>query len=431
MKLIKKLMTEINPDSQQPIQPLTPELTPPRNNKKLIIVILLVIVLAGVFRVGYNFGKAGYTFSAKEFKIVNKSGQPIEVDYSLLWEALDVVGRKYINSSEIDQQKVLYGAISGAVAASGDDYTEFFDPETFSQFKNDLEGTFSGIGAEITKRQGNIVIVAPLDGSPAQKAGLQSQDIIVKINDQSTLDWTTNQAAAAIRGEPGTSVKLNIYRQGRTETFDVEIVRAQIEVKSVKVEYREVNGKQIAVMKITRFGDDTERLFNIAVNELRNKNVAGIVVDVRNNPGGYLNTSVELSSAWLEKGLLVVKEMHSEKDTLDYNSTGSNLLGNFKTVVLINGGSASASEILAGALRDHNKAILVGQKSFGKGSVQELVSLSQGTAVKVTIAKWITPSGKSLDKEGLTPDIEIEVTDDDYNNQRDPQLDKALEEVAK
>lgn len=423
----------------QTSQESTPELnTPPPTTskyrqlqKRIIITILLLVVVFGVFRLGYNAGSTGYTFSPKQFKIVNKSGQPVEVDYGLLWETLDVVGKKYINKSEIDQRKVLYGAIRGAVAASGDDYTEFFDPDSYAQFKNDLEGTFSGIGAEISKKDGNIVVVAPLDDSPAQKAGLLPQDVIVKIDDQEVVDWNTNQAASAIRGQEGTSVKLTIYREGRTETFDVTIVRAKIEVKSVKVEYKNVNGKEVAVMKISRFGDDTKKLFDIAVNEMKNHGVSGLVIDLRNNPGGYLNTSVELASDWLEQGQLVVKEYHSEKDVTDYTSSGINRLGSLKTVILLNGGSASASEILSGALKDHNKAILIGEKSFGKGSVQELIPLSQGTAVKVTIAKWITPSGKHLDKDGLVPDIEVKLTEEDSAAKRDPQLDKALEEVVK
>ena len=428
----------MNEEFQTP-QESTPELNtlPPTTSKyrqlqkRIIITILLLVVVFGVFRLGYNAGSAGYTFSPKQFKIVNKSGQPVEVDYGLLWETLDVVGKKYINKSEIDQRKVLYGAIRGAVAASGDDYTEFFDPDSYAQFKNDLEGTFSGIGAEISKKDGNIVVVAPLDDSPAQKAGLLPQDVIVKIDDQEVVDWNTNQAASAIRGQEGTSVKLTIYREGRTETFDVTIVRAKIEVKSVKVEYKNVNGKEVAVMKISRFGDDTKKLFDIAVNEMKNHGVSGLVIDLRNNPGGYLNTSVELASDWLEQGQLVVKEYHSEKDVTDYTSSGINRLGSLKTVILLNGGSASASEILSGALKDHNKAILIGEKSFGKGSVQELIPLSQGTAVKVTIAKWITPSGKHLDKDGLVPDIEVKLTEEDSAAKRDPQLDKALEEVVK
>lgn len=437
-------MNEENSDQTPQVQqnPTAPVISPLDNNSNnsqksaktwlwLTVFVILIFVFVGVFRVGYNAGQAGYTFSFKEFKVVNKTNPTAEVDYSLLWEALDVVGKKYIDRDQIDQKKVLYGAISGAVTAAGDEYTQFFDPETLADFKTELNGTFSGIGAEIGKRNGNIVVIAPLDDSPAKKAGLLPKDVVVKVDETSTVDLNVDQVVDLIRGEAGTTVKLTIYRDGRNSTFEVPITRARIEVKSVKVSYKEVNGQQIAVLKISRFGDDTQRLFDAAIIEIKNKKVSGIVLDLRNDPGGYLDTSVSVASDWLEKGKLVVKESHSETDITDYTSTGINRLGGIKTVVLINGGSASAAEILAGALKDNGKAILIGEKSFGKGSVQELIPLSQNTAVKVTVAKWITPGGKNLHKDGLIPDIEVKLSEDDALHDRDPQLDKALEEVAK
>ncbi len=420
-----------------PVPPTEPQVSYVQNKwfgyfKPTIIFVLVLLVLFGVFRLGYTVGQSGYTFSVKQFKLVNKNNPNQEVDYSLLWQALDVVNRKYIEKDQIDQKKVLYGAISGAVRAAGDEYTEFFDPETLAKFRTELKGTFSGIGAEIGKQDGSIVIVAPIEDSPAQKAGLRAKDIILKINDTAVTDeWTTDEAANSIRGEAGSSVKLTIFREGQTAPFDVTIVRAQIEIKSVKIHYQEVNGKQVAIISISKFGDDTERLFDAAITELRTKNISGIVVDVRNNPGGYLDAAVDLASNWLDKSKLVVKEAHSEKDVIDYYSDGSNTIGNIKTVVLVNGGSASASEILSGALKDNAKALLIGEKSFGKGSVQELIQLSQDTAVKVTVAKWITPGGKNLNKDGLVPDIEVKLSDDDIKNNRDPQLDRALQEVIK
>jgi carboxyl-terminal processing protease len=260
---------------------------------------------------------------------------------------------------------------------------------------------------------------------------LLPNDIIVKVDDKSTQDVSVDEVVNEIRGPENTQVKLTLYREGKTATFDVTITRQQIELKSVKVTYKQVGDKQIAVLKISRFGDDTQRLFDAAVVEMKNKKVAGIVLDLRNDPGGYLDTSVSVASDWLEKDKLIVKEAHSEKDVIDYKSTGSNRLGGIKTVVLINGGSASAAEILTGALKDNGKAILIGEKSFGKGSVQELVPLAQNTAVKVTVAKWITPGGKNLHKDGLPPDIEVKLTEDDATNNRDPQLDRALQEVVK
>lgn len=424
----------------EPITPIPVENSVPQSShtqprhpyrNSAIMYLVVILLLFGVFRLGYSAGQSGYVFDGKEFKIVNRTGETVSVDYSLLWEAIDVVGRKYIDRDQIDQQQVLYGAISGAVRAAGDEYTEFFDPETLAQFKSDLQGTFSGVGMEVGKRDGNIVVVAPLDDSPAARAGLQPGDVILKVDDETIVDWNVDEAVSKIRGAAGTQVRLTLYRDGQDGPFEVEITRETIEIRSVKVTYQERDGRTVAVMKISRFGDDTKRLLDIAIAEVRNRNVAGLVVDLRNNPGGYLETSVEVASEWLPAGTLVVQEARSDQDVINFTSTGTNRLGNFKTVVLINGGSASASEILAGALRDHNKALIVGKKSFGKGSVQELISLSGDTAVKVTIAKWITPSGKNLNQGGLDPDIEVELTTDDYNNQRDPQLDRAVAEVVK
>lgn len=399
--------------------------------QKLGLVLLAVLVMLGTFWAGYSAGAKGYVYSPSNFKIVGKNDMPVTVDYSLLWEALDIVKQKYIDSGSIDQRKVLYGAVHGAVAAAGDDYTEFYDPEELAAFKKDMQGTFSGIGAEIGKRKAGIVIVAPLDGSPAAKAGLRPNDLILKINGQDTTGMTSDEVASLIRGPAGTEVKLLIGRNGQGAALEFKIIRQNIEVRSVKVEYKQQNGKNIAVIRIQKFGDDTKVMFGKAVREVTAKKVDGLVVDLRNNPGGYLDTSVEVASEWLESGKLIVKEVHSQKDTKEYRSFGYNRLGNLKTILLINGGSASAAEILAGALRDNNKATLLGDKSFGKGSVQELVSLGGNMAVKVTIAKWVTPSGKQLNKDGLVPDIEVKLKDEDILNGKDPQLDRALSEIVK
>ncbi|HMQ01946.1 MAG TPA: S41 family peptidase [Candidatus Doudnabacteria bacterium] len=402
-------------------------LHPYRNSA--ILYLIVIVMLFGVFRLGYGAGQSGYSFDAREFKIVNRSGQNLNVDYSLLWQAIDVVNRKYIDKDQIDQRQVLYGAISGAVRAAGDEYTEFFDPETLAQFRAELQGTFSGIGAEIGKRNGNIVVIAPLDNSPAERAGLRPRDVILKVDNETVVDWNVDQAVSMIRGEAGTEVRLTIFREGDGIPFEVVITRAQIEVRSLRVTYQQVNGRTVAVMKLSRFGDDTQRLLDSAISELRSRNVAGIVLDVRNNPGGYLETSVSVASEWLPRGTLIVQEARSDSDVVSFNSSGGNRLGNIKTVVIVNGGSASAAEILAGALRDNNKAVLVGEKSFGKGSVQELIPLRDNTAVKVTIAKWITPGGKHLNREGLTPDIEVSYTEEDLQADQDPQLDRALQEI--
>lgn len=415
----------------QSAQPTVGPTNGPNYKKWVLGLLIAFVVIGGAFRLGYVSGSRGYTFNPKTFKVVNRGDSPAIVDYGLLWEALRIVQDKYIDAGNINPQEVLYGAIRGAISAAGDDYTEFFDPKTLADFKTELQGSFSGIGAEIGKRNENIVVVAPIEGSPAEKAGLRAKDILIKINDESTQEMTVDEAVSKIRGPEGTEVILNVYHEGDAAPVDIKIVRQKIEIKSVKLEYKELNGKSIAVIHLTRFGDDTKDLFKAAANDIAKNKPAAVVVDLRNDPGGYLETAVDVASYWLPQGTLVVKEEHSEKDIIDYNSLGYNLLSGFKTVVLINEGSASASEILAGALKDHGKASLVGTKSFGKGSVQELIPLGADAAVKVTVAKWITPNGKNLNKEGLEPDVKIELTVEDFTAGKDPQLDRALEEAIK
>jgi carboxyl-terminal processing protease len=417
---------QINSETQMPPQG-------PKNKKRGKIIILLIIVIVS-FVAGYKTGIKGYVFEPKEFKVVNQSSLPQTVDYQLLWDAIKVVRDKYIEKPPTPLE-FLYGAIRGAVAAAGDPYTAFFEPKDLETFKTDLKGSFEGIGAEVGKKDGNIVIVAPLPDTPAKRAGLLAQDIISQVNGESTADWTVEQAVNKIRGPKGTTVTLTIIRQGKNAPFDVKIIRQNIEIKSVSWEYKEVDngGKkaQVAVVTISKFGDDTRTLFDQAVNDILNHSIAGIIIDLRNNPGGYLQTSVDLASNWISHGTMVVTEERSQGEPIKYVAQGLNRLVDIKTEILINGGSASAAEIFAGALHDYKIATLIGEKSFGKGSVQELVDLKDGSAVKVTVAKWITPHGKNLNKDGLDPDISVKLTEDDVKAGKDPQMDKALEEVTK
>ncbi len=401
-------------------------------NKKIFFsVIVAIALIISSYRVGFTNGQKGVIFDTKTFKVVNQVDQPTTVDYNLLWDTLKVVQQKYIERDQINQQKVLYGAIRGAVAAAGDQYTTFFDPAELNSFKTELKGSFDGIGAEVGKKDNSIVIIAPLDGTPAQRAGLKAADIIVSIDGQSTADMSVDDAVNKIRGKKGTAVTLSIYRRGADKPFEVKITRDTIAVKSVKVTYKEVNGKKIAVLTLAKFGDDTKELFDKAVIDITAQKADGIVLDLRNNPGGYLESAVDTASNWIEKNKVVVTEAHSATESVPYNSYGYGKLSKIKTVALINAGSASAAEILAGALHDYNIAKLIGVKSFGKGSVQELVDLPGGSALKVTVAKWITPGGKNLNKDGLNPDIEVKLSDDDIAKNKDPQMDAAVNEVVK
>lgn len=398
---------------------------------RLGLIVLVGGAIFGSFQFGLMQGRKGYAFSPTEYKVVKAENAPKEVNYNLLWHAINVVKQKYIETPANDEA-VLYGATKGAVAAMGDQYTQYFEPKALESFKTDLKGSFGGIGAEIGLKNETLVIVAPLDDSPAQKAGILAGDYVISVNGESTAGWSVEQAVSKIRGDLGTQVTLSLVREGRSKPFDLTITRDEIKIKSVKVETKEKDGVKIGIIKLSRFGDDTIGLFNEAVQKLQAERVGGIVLDLRNDPGGYLETAVDIASHWVPKGKLVVSEERKDpSQNKRYESFGYNSLANIKTVVLINGGSASASEILAGALKDNGLATLVGEKSFGKGSVQELVDLPEGGAVKVTIAKWVTPGGVNLNKNGLKPDIEVKLSEEDINNKKDPQMDKAIEEAVK
>ncbi len=417
------------PQTQPLAEPQPPVLKP---HKNFSVIVLGLVVISYVF--GYKMGNKGMVLEPKEFKVVNQNEVPQVVDYNLLWDAIGVLNTKYIDKP-VNPQQVLYGAVRGAIASTGDPYTDFFEPKQLQSFKTDLKGSFDGIGAEIGKRNGFITIIAPLDGTPAQRAGLLAKDVIVQVNGKSTQEWSVEETVNEIRGEKGTEVTLTIAREGKDQPFEVKMKREKIEVKSVKWQYKDVvkdgQTKKIAVITISKFGDDTKPLFDKAVNEILTKSVDGLVIDLRNNPGGYLQTAVELASNWLAPGTIVVTEARSDGTSQKYTAHGANRLANIKTTILINGGSASASEILAGALHDYKITTLVGEKSFGKGSVQELIDLKDGSAVKVTVAKWITPNGKNLNKDGLEPEVAIKLTEENITKGEDPQLEKALEEVTK
>jgi carboxyl-terminal processing protease len=399
---------------------------------KRAVAVLLIIVIS--YYVGYQAGHKGFVFVPKQFQVISQNDAPTTVDYSLLWDAINVLNQKYIDKP-VDQQKILYGAVSGAVAALGDPYTTFFPPTQLTDFKTQLAGSFGGIGAEVGEKNGNVVIIAPLEGTPAQKAGILAGDVILQVNGTSTVGSTVDQVVNQIRGPKGTRVTLEIGRQGLDKPLTLKITRDTIIVKSVKWNYQTVtvNGQKkiIAVLTISEFGDDTTDLVNQAVADILTHNVSGVIVDLRNNPGGYLQSAVDVASNWVKGGDLVVSEAHSDGTTIAYKAEGNPKLANLKTIVMINGGSASAAEILSGALHDHGFAQLLGEKSFGKGSVQELVDLPGGSAVKVTIAKWITPNGVNLNHNGLNPDIPVTLTPDDIKAGKDPQMDSALQQFAK
>jgi len=354
--------------------------------------------------------------------------QPVEgADLSLFWKTWRTLDDKFVDKGKIDREKMVYGAIEGMVKALDDPYTSFFNPEDSKQFLEDANGSFEGVGMEIGIKKGALQVVSPIENSPAQAAGIRAEDIIVKIDGKSTADMTTDEAVDLIRGVKGTEVTLAIYREEWQETRDIKLVRDVIKVPSLKMEIKDGG---IAYIELFQFTEQANDDFRAAAVDIINSGAKRIVLDLRNNPGGYLTVSQDIAGWFLKKGQVVTHEdSGDERATQDYLSEGPSLLEKYPVVVLINGGSASASEILAGALRDNRGIKLVGTKSFGKGSVQQMVPFSDGSSLKVTIAKWLTPNGSQISEIGLAPDYEVQITAADEEAKKDPQLDKAIEIV--
>ncbi|TXG76171.1 S41 family peptidase [Patescibacteria group bacterium] len=324
---------------------------------------------------------------------------------------------------DIDTSKQAEGAIRGLVASLGDPYTTYMDAAESKDLSDDLKGELSGIGVEVGIKNNRLTIIAPIDGAPASRAGVRAGDIIALIDGKDSSQFTLDEAVKNIRGDKGTTVTLTILR-GTEKPREIAIVRDTITVASVTTTIKEGD---VGYIRLRRFGDDTELAFRNAAAELASKGVKSVILDLRDNPGGYLDGAVSVSSEFVGSGTIVEERSRhfSDPKTMTANPGGN--LTKVKVIVLINQGSASASEIAAGALKDNGRATLVGEKSFGKGSVQEVRKLANGSQLKITVAHWYTPKGVNISKEGIAPDVEVKLTNDDYNANRDPQLDKALE----
>jgi len=398
-----------------------------RNYKKIICPIILVVAFAAVFALGAWVGVA---------KIAYHVPQPGTIDFSLFWDAYNKLEQNFIDPSKIADQKVIYGAIEGMTNSLGDPYTSFFDPSQAQRFEQDLSGSFDGIGVEIGIKKDLLTVIAPLKGTPGEQAGLKSGDIIVKIDGEDTGNMTTDDAVSLIRGLKGTSVTLTIMRDSWTQTKDINIIRDTIKVPSMDwsllASTGEAGGKNgdVAYIQIFQFGETLSSDFSAAALKILQSPAQKIVLDLRDDPGGYLSVAQEIAGWFLQKGQVVtIEDFGKGKEQQIYKTEGNSNLANYPIVVLINQGSASASEILAGALRDNRNVKLIGTKSFGKGCVQEVINLRGGSFLKITIANWLTPKGGSISEVGLSPDIKVEITDEDFEQEKDPQLDKALEIV--
>ena len=403
-------------------------------NRKYAYLAIVVALVAASFGAGFTFGVID-KLPRPIVGIINQEfGQPKEFDFSLFWNTWDELHNKFVDQNKLKEDNLLYGAISGMVKGAGDPYTVFFPPVETKSFKQDVGGSFGGIGAEIGKRNGFLVIVAPLEDTPAQKAGLLAGDKILKINGEPTDDITVEEAVTKIRGEVGTKVTLSILRgNDGTKAKDITIERAVIKIPITKLEALKDN--EIAHLSFYSFASTAPFEFQQAAAKiLATTGYKGIILDLRNNPGGFLEVSVDIAGWFIDANSLVAIEQFGKTENnnkTEFRTSGLGALKNYPIVVLVNQGTASAAEILAGALRDNRGIKLVGEKTFGKGSVQELINLKDGSSLKVTVAKWLTPNGRTINKQGLEPDVKVEMKSDDYVNQRDPQMDKALELISK
>lgn len=414
--------------------------------------IQLGIVILITFFSGFYFGTNKVNFDWAHYKpnitIVNKEppSSASLVDFGLFWNVWDKLTSNYYDKTAIDPQKLLYGAISGMVAAVGDPYTLFLPPQQQSSFQQQLAGQFEGIGAELGMKDNHIIIVAPLDGSPAQKSGIKAGDAILAVDSKQTDGWTLQQAVTKIRGPKGTEVVLTILHKDAKSPTDITITRGTITVKSVLgwvKKVKDVEGvnlttssvadTSIVYLRLSQFGDSTDtdwqNLVNTLAKEAKETGAKGIILDLRNNPGGYLTDATFIAGEFLPEGTPVVMEEEAggSRTTLSVERKGQFTDPSMPTVVLINKGSASAAEIVSGALKDNNRAKLVGDVSFGKGTVQQALDLGGGAGLHVTIAKWLTPNGTWVHGKGLTPDVQVSLDDKDPSH--DTQLEKAIQTV--
>ncbi len=417
------------------------------SNNKITNVLLMLAVAVFLFGSGYQTGKyastKALTGSSESFltAVAGNKSNPSNVDFTLFWDVWNKLQEKYVDKKKISPQKMVYGAIKGMVASVEDPYTFFLSPDENKEAKNDLGGKFQGIGAQLGLKDNRIVVIAPLKSSPAEKAGIKSGDYINKVDDASTKAWTLNQAVYKIRGEKGTKVKLTLERNQKEYT--VSIVRDEIHVSSVdlstevKKDCSQSCGK-VARLKLNQFGDNTNDEWDKAVAQIQQDyasgKIKGMVLDLRDNPGGYLDSAVYTASEFLPMNKLVVKQESTTSESKSYYVFRDGKLKDIPLVVLINKGSASASEILSGALRDYKRAKLIGEKSFGKGSVQEALDLKNGAGLHVTVAKWILPNGDWINGKGIEPDVKVqnELKDGEtLSRDTDAQLDAAVQELVK
>ncbi|MEK7067761.1 MAG: S41 family peptidase [Patescibacteria group bacterium] len=408
----------------------------PKSRRKVITIIIVLLLMSASFYGGIfisqktniderlvNKDSVFLGRVLNKYETAQRENLARDVDFNMFWQVWEMLKEKYVDKDTLKDKEMFYGALRGLVNSAGDPYTVFMNPVVSQEFADDMKGTFEGIGAEVGIKGEILTVIAPLADMPAEAAGLKAGDKILKINGEDTSPMTIDEAVGKIRGPKGTTVTLNVWRESFDKPQDFVITRSTIVVKSVTWS---MNKDKLMVIKISHFNDDTAELFDRAVRETIKQNPKGIILDLRNDPGGYLETAIEVASEWIEEGVVVTEKFNEEKKN-EYLARGRARLQDFKTVVLVNEGSASASEIVAGALKDLGLAQIVGAKTFGKGSVQELEYLPDGSSLKITVAKWLTPKGININDEGIMPDAEVNLTPEDYEADKDPQMEKAIQ----
>ncbi len=395
--------------------------------KKLSLIIISLICISGVFGLGLYFGYSHRPEIEKVFSVINKDTQvETGADFSPFWKAWNILNDKSIHNADVTDQERVWGAISGLASSLGDPYTMFFPPKENKSFTEEIQGSFEGIGAEIGIKDKILTVIAPLKDTPAWNAGLKAGDKILKIDQTLTNDMTIEDAIDLIHGPKGSEVVMTILRDGESKTREIKIIRDKIQIPTLDSELREDG---IFIISLYSFSENSDRLFKDAIISFINSKSNKLILDLRGNPGGYLGSAVNIGSWFIDEGktILIEDSGQGSKQKI-YRSHGPRLFTkDLSFVVLVDGGSASASEILAGALREHGIAKLVGETTYGKGSVQELVKITEDTSLKVTVANWLTPNGISISLKGITPDVEVPFTVQDFEKGKDPQMDKAIE----
>lgn len=402
------------------------------NRERYTQIFASIFIAVALFTVGFYAGKKN-SLGGMPSQFLNATSTE-EIDLAPFWKAWNLLDKNFVGSSsstpKVGSQAKIWGAIGGLADSYGDPYTVFFPPVESKNFEEEISGTFGGVGMEIDIVDGLLTVVAPLKGTPAEKAGVRPGDKIIMIGDQSALKLSTSEAIKLIRGEVGTSIAVTFERKGEKDLLVKTLIRDLIEIPTVDTKLLPEN---VFVISLYSFSATSPNLFRGALREFVESGSDKLILDLRNNPGGYLEASLDMASWFLPIGKVVVTEdFGDKKERHEYRSKGYDIFTDrLKFAILVNEGSASASEILAGALQEYNKAALIGQKTFGKGSVQELISVTPDTSLKITVAHWFTPFGKSISNGGLTPDIEVKLTPENTKAGKDPVMDRAVQYLLK